>query len=103
MDCDPAHTDRFDAAVLLIKAVLIIFVFAAVLILLSARFQHALNDGRAEALVSLLNLSAPALVPSGRAARHPEIPDAGASARFSPEIFIPDPDPMRMVFRGTSP
>ena len=92
--------DRLDTSAVLVKALVALVAAAMTLIIMDASWRPACH-GRADGdALRALGLSAPALIPAGRAGRHPEIQNIMVDLRFTPFWPLPDPDPIRMILLG---
>ncbi len=98
MDTHLSPIDRMDLSAALAAAVLIF-----VLLVISGVGLHAVLELESRkqhdtAVFRSLGMSAPALFPSGRPERAPELIDPRIDLRQTPTLSIPDPDPAKMVF-----
>lgn len=98
MNMSSSRIDRLDLSAALM-ILLSAFVFLAVAaVVLYAGLQPEFRTGADAAVFRASGMSAPALFPSGRPERAPEMVDPRIDLRYSPFLPGPDPDPADMVF-----
>lgn len=103
MDPGKSHNDRLKLADFFIKGMLL-FCFAVwLLIALDSALRTPISQRRTAALVRALELSVPALIPSGREARNPDGMDRRVDPRISPFFSLPDPDTSGLIIRRNGP
>lgn len=94
------RTDRLQLAAFFLKGLLLLCAAGLLLVVFDSVFRSGVNEGRGTALFRSLDLSGPALIPSGRMARNPDFIDRRVDSRFFPFFPLPDPDPAKMIIGG---
>lgn len=95
------RVDRLELADFFLKGLLLFCIAVLFLVVFDSALRAPINQRRGAALFRALDLSVPALVPSGREARSPDVIDRRVDSRFSPFFPYPDPDPAKLIIRGT--
>jgi hypothetical protein len=95
--------DRLILARFLLLAAIVFSAVGIGLVTLVISIPERSATRQGAALTRVLNLSGPALVPSGRNLRHPEAIEVGVNRRFSPQLPILEPGTETIFLRVPTP
>lgn len=101
MDKSRPINDRLELAALFLKGLLVFCIAIPLLVFFDSSLRKPVEESSTAALFRSLGLTTFTLTPSGREAGHPEWMERRVDWRISPFFPIPDPDPAKLIFRGT--
>lgn len=101
MDPGKSQSDRLKLAAFFIKGLLLFCIAVLLLAVFDSALRTPVSQRRTTALFRALELSVPALIPSGREGRNPDVMDRRVDPRISPFFPLPDPDTSGLIIRGT--